>query len=162
MREQMQGKRILITGASGYVATNLVAALRDVDCSVMRVTRHTRIPAVAGKARIVDLCADVRSPDVWDAWLDDVDIVFHLAAQISVPDSMEHPLKTVRANTEGTMNMLIAAHRQGVKNVVLSSSAAIYGDNPEMPKRESMIPEPKSPYAVSKLDGEYYLRIFGK
>ncbi len=88
--------------------------------------------------------------------------VFHLAARISVAESMEKPLEYIRTNAEGSINILEACRQAGVKNIVLSSSAAVYGDNPIVPKTEDMIPEPKSPYAVTKLDGEYYFRMYRK
>lgn len=86
--------------------------------------------------------------------------IFHLAARISVAESMEKPREYIQTNAEGVINVLEAARQAGVKNIVLSSSAATYGDNPAVPKVESMIPEPKSPYAVTKLDGEYYFRMY--
>src|SRR5262249_13539564 len=89
-----------------------------------------------------------------------VDYVFHLAALISVPESMQKPIECVEINTRGTLIVLEEAARAGVKKLVLSSSAAIYGDNPVVPKVETMCPEPKSPYAVTKLDGEFYCDIF--
>jgi UDP-glucose 4-epimerase len=91
-----------------------------------------------------------------------VDYVFHLAALISVPESMQKPLECVEINTQGTLMVLEAAARAGVKKLCFSSSAANYGDNPSMPKLESMVPEPKSPYAVTKLDGEYYCAMFAR
>jgi UDP-glucose 4-epimerase len=89
-----------------------------------------------------------------------VETIFHLAALISVPESMQKEQEAVRINTLGTLNLLKAACANGVRNIVLSSSAANYGDNPVMPKKEDMLPEPKSPYAVTKLDGEYYFKIY--
>ena len=86
--------------------------------------------------------------------------VFHLAAMISVPESMEKPIECTEINTTGALIVLEEAAKAGVKKLVLSSSAAIYGENPIVPKLETMLPEPKSPYAVSKLDGEYYCKIF--
>jgi UDP-glucose 4-epimerase len=83
-----------------------------------------------------------------------------LAALISVPESMELPADYIKINSIGTLNVLEAAKRCGVKSVVLSSSAANYGDNPIVPKLESMNPEPKSPYAVTKLDGEFYCDMY--
>jgi UDP-glucose 4-epimerase len=91
-----------------------------------------------------------------------MDYVFHLAAMVSVPESMHEPGNCVEINAQGTLNVLRAAADAGVKKMTLSSSAAIYGDNPEVPKRESMVPEPKSPYAVTKLDGEYYCEMFSR
>ena len=89
-----------------------------------------------------------------------VDYIFHLAAMISVPESMQKPIECSEINTHGTLVVLEEAARAGVKKLVLSSSAAIYGDNPVVPKVEGMFPEPKSPYAITKLDGEYYCKMF--
>jgi UDP-glucose 4-epimerase len=86
--------------------------------------------------------------------------VFHLAAMISVPESMQKPVECNEINTTGTLIVLEEAARAGVKKLVLSSSAAIYGDNPVVPKVETMFPEPRSPYAITKLDGEYYCKMF--
>ncbi|OGS27409.1 MAG: dTDP-glucose 4,6-dehydratase, partial [Elusimicrobia bacterium RIFOXYB2_FULL_48_7] len=90
------------------------------------------------------------------------DYIFHLAAMISVPESIINPVECFRINTEGTLNIIKAARENKVKKIILSSSSAIYGDNPKMPKAETMLPEPKSPYAVSKLDGEYLLSLYRK
>jgi UDP-glucose 4-epimerase len=89
-----------------------------------------------------------------------VDYVFHLAAMISVPESMAKPVECNELNTRGTLVVLEEAAGAGVQKLVLSSSAAIYGDNPVTPKLESMMPEPKSPYAITKLDGEFYCQMF--
>jgi UDP-glucose 4-epimerase len=89
-----------------------------------------------------------------------VDFIFHLAAMISVPESMQKPRDCVEINTQGTLVVLEEAARAGVKKLCFSSSAAVYGDNPLVPKVETMLPEPKSPYAVTKLDGEYYCKMF--
>jgi UDP-glucose 4-epimerase len=89
-----------------------------------------------------------------------VDYVFHLAAFVSVPESVEKPVECVEVNAIGTLTVLEEAARAGVKKLCLSSSAAIYGDNPAMPKTEDMLPDPLSPYAVTKLDGEFYCAMF--
>ena len=91
-----------------------------------------------------------------------VDYVFHLAAMISVPESMQKPIECNELNTTGTLVVLEEAARAGVKKLVFSTSAAIYGDNPATPKVETMFPEPKSPYAITKLDGEYYCDLFAR
>ncbi len=91
-----------------------------------------------------------------------VDYIFHLAALVSVPESMSKPQLTVEINTTATLNLLEAARQNQVKKIVLSTSAAIYGDNPVVPKLETMFPEPKSPYAITKLDGEYYFKMFSE
>jgi UDP-glucose 4-epimerase len=89
-----------------------------------------------------------------------VDYVFHLAAMISVPESMAKPIECNEINTTGTLIVLEEAAKAGVKKLVLSTSAAIYGDNPVVPKVETMLAEPKSPYAITKLDGEFYCKMF--
>ena len=76
--------------------------------------------------------------------------------------SVENPLDTNEANIKGTLNVLIAARDCGVKKVVYASSSSVYGDTPELPKKENMKPNPQSPYAVSKLTGEYYCEVFSE
>lgn len=90
------------------------------------------------------------------------DGVFHEAAIASVPRSIHDPIATNEANVTGTLNVLIAAKDNGIKKVVFASSSSVYGDTLELPKREEMKPNPKSPYAVSKLTGEYYCRAFSE
>jgi UDP-glucose 4-epimerase len=89
-----------------------------------------------------------------------VDYVFHLAAMVSVPESMASPAECVEINATGTLVLLEEAAAAGVKKLCLSSSAAIYGDDPTVPKLENMPPQPKSPYASTKLDGETYCQTF--
>jgi UDP-glucose 4-epimerase len=152
-------KKVVVTGGAGFIGSNIaellapewdVVVLDDLSTGSEENLRGIDVELVKGdvrdKATVKSVCRGAES-------------VFHLSAQISVPLSMEDPETTVRINTLGTLNVLDAAVRAGVRNLVFSSSAAVYGDNPEMPKRETMLPEPKSPYAVSKLDGEYYLKI---
>jgi UDP-glucose 4-epimerase len=89
-----------------------------------------------------------------------VDYIFHMAALVSVPESMAKPGECVDINVHGLLNVLEEASAAGARKLVFASSAAIYGDNPTVPKLETMRPEPKSPYAITKLDGEYYLGMF--
>jgi UDP-glucose 4-epimerase len=89
-----------------------------------------------------------------------VHYVFHQAAIPSVPRSIENPQATHDANITGTLNVLLAAKDNGVKKVIYASSSAVYGDTPTLPKAEDMFPNPQSPYAVTKLAGEYYCRVF--
>ena len=88
-----------------------------------------------------------------------VDYIFHMAALVSVPESMSKISECIDINVNGLLNVLEEASAAGVKKIVLASSAAIYGDNPTVPKLEAMCPEPKV-YAITKLDGEYYLNMF--
>ena len=103
---------------------------------------------------------DVSDRDTVAEAVRDVDYIFHLAALVSVPESMEKIVECNRINAQGTIILLEEAARAGVRKLVLSTSAANYGDNPVSPKVETMTPEPKSPYSITKLDGEYYCSMF--
>jgi len=152
--------KVLVTGGAGFIGSHLVeelhrrAAVRVLD-NLHSGYRHN----IEGfdhefiEASITDRDAVRRA-------MKGVDYVFHLAALISVPESMERPIDYVNVNSVGTLVVLEEAERAGVKKLVFSSSAAVYGDNPEVPKTESMIPEPQSAYAVTKLDGEHYCALF--
>jgi UDP-glucose 4-epimerase len=89
-----------------------------------------------------------------------VDYVFHQAAIASVPQSIRNPQSSHEVNVTGTLNVLLAAKDNGVKKVIYASSSSVYGDSPTLPKREDMPPNPLSPYAVTKLTGEYYCQMF--
>ena len=99
--------------------------------------------------------ASVLDTDALRAAVSGVDVVFHLAAMISAKESMENPRECVEINTLGTLNVLRAAADAGVRKLVFASSAAVYGDDPAVPTVETATPKPKSPYAISKLDGDY-------
>ena len=153
--------RVLITGGAGFIGSHLVEHFSGSGHQV-RVLDNLRTGHLAN---LEGLDCDFRRGSVTDIAelekaMDGVDLVFHLAAMVSVPESMEHPDECVRINTLGALNVLAVARKAGARKVVLASSAAVYGDNPQVPKREDMLPEPKSPYAVTKLDGEYYLRMY--
>jgi UDP-glucose 4-epimerase len=152
--------KILVTGGCGFIGSHIVehfqgkAEVRVLDNlrsgfkHNLDGLRHELI-----EASILDREAVRRA-------VQGVDYIFHLAAMISVPESMAKPIECDEINTKGTLIVLEEAARAGVKKLVLSSSAAIYGDNPIVPKVETMVPEPKSPYAITKLDGEYYCKLF--
>ena len=154
--------RVLVTGGAGFIGSHIVehfqgrAEVRVLDnfrSGFRRNLEAFEVELIEGS--ILDRAAVA-------AAVEGVDYVFHLAAMISVPESMEKPVECVEVNTVGTLNVLEAAAAAGCRKLCLSSSAAIYGDNPEVPKRETMIPEPKSPYAVTKLSGEYYCAMFDR
>ncbi len=105
---------------------------------------------------------DIRSYHTVNQAIKSVDVVLHQAALPSVPRSINDPLTTNDVNVGGTLNVLYAAKENKVKRIVFASSSSVYGDNPELPKHEGMIPNPLSPYAVSKLAAENYCRVFGK
>jgi len=152
--------RILVTGGAGFIGSHIVehfharAEVRVLD-NLRSGFQHNlagfQVEFIA--ASILDRAAVRRA-------MEGVDFVFHLAAMISVPESMQKPIECNELNTTGTLVLLEEAARAKVKKLVLSSSAAIYGNSPVTPKVEMMLPEPKSPYAITKLDGEYYCKMF--
>jgi len=99
-------------------------------------------------------------PKLWTL-LQEVDCVYHLAARVSVPESIIYPREYNAVNVGGTVSLMEAMRDVGVRRVVLISSGAVYGDQAEQPLRETMTPQPQSPYAVSKLAAEYYVRTIG-
>jgi UDP-glucose 4-epimerase len=154
--------RILVTGGSGFIGSHLVEHYQH--RAEVRVLDSFR----TGHRRNLEglQCELIEGSVVDESKLADavqgVDIVYHLAALVSVPESMARPREAVDINAHGTLAVLEASAQAGVRKLVLASSAAIYGDNPAVPKLESMLPEPKSPYAVTKLDGEYYLAMYAR
>ncbi|MBO4345347.1 MAG: SDR family oxidoreductase [Victivallales bacterium] len=154
--------RILVTGGAGFIGSHIVEHFQGkAEVRVLDNLRSGYLKNIAPfKVEFIE--GSVLDKDVLAKAMDGVDYVFHLAAMISVPESMGKPVECVEINTIGTLNVLEAAARAGVRKMTLSTSAAIYGDNPVVPKREDMFPEPKSPYAETKLSGEYYCGIYTK
>jgi UDP-glucose 4-epimerase len=103
---------------------------------------------------------DIRSQEILIKASIDCDVIFHQAAVVSVPQTVDNPLDSAMVNDMGTLNVLEVARKNNVKRMVLASSCAIYGDDPDLPKREHMNPKPQSPYAVQKLSGEFYARLY--
>jgi UDP-glucose 4-epimerase len=153
--------RVLITGGAGFIGSHLVEHFHtDHEVVVVDNLRSGYRENLEGFRHDFHQVS-ITEQDSLIALFEGVDLVFHMAAMVSVPESLEDPYECVRINTMGTLNVLEAARRNGVKGVVFATSAAVYGDNPAVPKVENMLPEPKSPYAVTKLDGEHFMRIYG-
>lgn len=153
----------LVTGGAGFIGSNLVRALLDRGLSVrvldnFSTGRHDNLEEIKED---IDLhVGDLRDPDaLFNACLG-VRVIFHLGALPSVARSVQDPLTTHEVNVNGTLNLLLAAREAGVERLVFSSSSSVYGDTPVLPKQEDMLPCPLSPYALSKLAGEHYARIF--
>lgn len=152
--------KILVTGGAGFIGSHIVEYFQGkADVRVLDNLRSGFLHNLKG-FQYEHFNGSILERNLVRKAIEGVDYVFHLAAMISVPESMQKPIECTEINTLGTLVMLEEAERTGVKKLVLSSSAAIYGDNPVTPKLESMLPEPKSPYAITKLDGEFYCKMF--
>ena len=154
--------RVLITGGAGFIGSHLVEHFQGK--AEVRVLDNLRS---GYRKNIENFDVDFQLGDICDRAavdkaMEGVDYVFHLAAMISVPESMSKIAECIQINNLGMLNVLESASEHGVKKLCFSTSAAIYGDNPVVPKVETMFPEPKSPYAITKLDGEYYCNMFTK
>lgn len=152
--------KILVTGGAGFIGSHIVEHFQGrADVRVLDNLRSGFRKNLDGlECEFIE--GSILDRDRVRTALQGVDFVFHLAAMISVPESMAKPIECDEINTKGMLIVLEEAARAGIRKLVLSSSAAIYGNNPETPKRETMLPEPKSPYAITKLDGEYYCKMF--
>ncbi len=153
----------LITGGAGFIGSNLAAELisRGEQVRVLdnfATGQRPNLAALRDKIEIIE--GDIRSYHIVREAVTGVDFVLHQAALPSVPRSVRDPITTNEVNVLGTLNMLQAAKDAGVKRLVYASSSSVYGDNPELPKREIMCPRPLSPYAISKLAGEQYCQTF--
>jgi UDP-glucose 4-epimerase len=153
-------KRVLVTGGAGFIGSHIVEHFQGkAEVVVLDNFRSGHRRNLQGlNHRLIE--GSILESALLDEAMQGVTEVYHLAAMISVPESMHKPRECVELNSIGTLRVLEAAEKAKVTKVVLASSAAIYGDNPTVPKVETMLPEPKSPYAVTKLDGEYYLDLF--
>lgn len=151
--------RVVITGGAGFIGSHLAEHWSDKAEVVVLDNLRTGDQKNLKGIPVEFVEGDIRDRETVESCARGADIIFHLAAMVSVPESVERPEDCVLDNVLGTLNLLECARAQESR-VVFASSAAVYGDNPDVPKQEKMLPEPKSPYAITKLDGEYYLEFF--
>jgi UDP-glucose 4-epimerase len=153
----------LVTGGAGFIGSHLVEELVRRGCSVrvldnLSTGHRDNLGAVGDRIEFVE--GDILDPATVRAAMQGVRRVFHQAALRSVPRSVDDPQSSNRVNVEGTLNVLVAARDAGVERVVYASSSSVYGRTDVLPLVETMTPQPVSPYAVSKLAGEYYCQVF--
>lgn len=153
----------LVTGGAGFIGSHLVEALLARGDRVrildnFSTGQRANLAQAAGQFELVE--GDLRDPGPAQEAMREVDCIFHMGALVSVPQSMADPLSAEAINAAGTLNLLMAAQKAKVRRLVFSSTCAVYGDEPTLPKLESMAPTPRSPYAVAKLAGEGYCHVF--
>jgi nucleoside-diphosphate-sugar epimerase len=153
----------LVTGGAGFIGSHIAAALASNGARVRIIddlsTGHREnVEEIGGDIDFVE--ASLNDQDILRGALEDVELVFHEAAIPSVPRSVNDPLETHVACVDATLSLLLAARERGVRRIIYAASSSAYGDQPELPKREDMRPDPLSPYAVAKLVGEYYCQTF--
>ena len=155
--------KVLVTGGAGFIGSNLVEELIRQGARVTVIDDlstgcRENLDEIRGDFEFVE--GDINDDDALSKAIDGAEIVFHQAALPSVPRSVEDPSETHRVCVDGTFNVLVKAKDTAVKRFVYAASSSAYGDQPVLPKVETMRPDPLSPYAVAKLTGEYYCQAF--
>jgi len=156
---------VLVTGGAGFIGSHIASALLAGGARVrilddLSTGHRENIEEIGGGVDFVQ--GSVADPEALKRALDGVELVFHEAAIPSVPRSVEDPVQTHIASVDGTFSLLLAARDQKVRRLIYAASSSAYGDQPTLPKLEDMCPDPLSPYAVAKLVGEYYCKVFSR
>ena len=154
---------VVVTGGAGFIGSHIAAALSNSGARVrvlddLSTGHRENLEEIGGDVDFIQ--GSVADEDLMRKVLEGAEVVFHEAAIPSVPRSVEAPRQTHIASVDGTFSLLLAARDQKVRRVVYAASSSAYGDQPTLPKSEEMLPDPLSPYAVAKLVGEYYCRVF--
>jgi len=157
--------RFVVTGGAGFIGSHIADALANRGDEVVILDnlfsgRMENIRHLVDTPAVTFVNGSVTDQALLLKACNGADGIFHEAAITSVPRSVKDPLASNEANVSGTLNVLVAAQKCGIKKIVYASSSSVYGDTPTLPKREDMVPNPKSPYAITKMTGEYYLNVF--
>lgn len=167
IRPRLIDRRVCVTGGAGFIGGHLIDALVSMGAFVSVIDDLSNSSS-AHIASVMDLAPDrirfvqgsILDPGAMNSAVEGAQTVFHLAALGSVPMSIEDPSRSWTVNGTGTMRVLQAAQSAGVERVVYSASSSAYGNNPALPKLETMAPEPESPYAAAKYGGESLMRTW--
>ncbi len=160
-------REVVITGGAGFIGSNLAEQLASRGCSVriiddLSTGRLVNVDPLLREGKVDLVRGSILDRSLLRDVFKDADYVLHQAALPSVTRSVKDPLSTNEVNVDGTLNVLMEARDAKVSKVVMASSSSVYGDTPALPKREDMTPNPRSPYAISKLAGEHYCRVFSE
>ncbi|MFC1865773.1 SDR family oxidoreductase [Chloroflexota bacterium] len=158
-------RKVVVTGGAGFIGSHIVEELYDPRYQItilddLSTGKLANIEVLLKRPNVEFVQGSITDITLLQRIFKDVYYVFHQAAVPSVPRSIENPQASHDVNVTGTLNVLLAARDNDVKKVMYASSSSVYGDSPTLPKVEDMIPNPLSPYAVTKLTGEYYCRVF--
>jgi UDP-N-acetylglucosamine/UDP-N-acetyl-alpha-D-glucosaminouronate 4-epimerase len=153
----------LVTGGAGFIGSNIASALAAAGARVRVIDDLStgylqNLDEIRGDLDFVE--GSLADEESLRKALEDVELVFHEAAIPSVPRSVENPRQTHIASVDSTFSLLLSAREKNVRRIIYAASSSAYGDQPTLPKIESMLPEPLSPYAVAKLVGEHYCQVF--
>jgi UDP-glucose 4-epimerase len=159
--------KILVTGGAGFIGSHIVDRLLKEEIEVIVIDnfltgQRENVAHHKNRKDFHLVEGDIRNAKLVKKVLKDVDAVFHEAALVSVPRSIENPLLTNEVNVLGTLNLLEACRDADVKKFIYGSSSAVYGETETLPKTEELAPHPISPYAVSKLAAENYVKVYWK
>ncbi len=167
VRPKMQGRRVCVTGGGGFIGGHIVDALIALGAMITVIddlsnSSSHQIASAIDRApdQVRFIQASILDPVAMASATEGAQSLFHLAALGSVPKSVDDPTRTWTVNATGTMRVLQAAQEAGVERVIYSASSSAYGNNPVLPKLESMAPEPESPYAAAKYGGESLMRTW--
>jgi nucleoside-diphosphate-sugar epimerase len=155
--------KCLVTGGAGFIGSNLAEELIRRGAKVKIIDDlstgfRQNLEEIQGSFDFIE--GSLNDPEKLQKAVEDVEIIFHQAALPSVPRSVENPTATHEACVNATFNLLKSARENGVRRFIYAASSSAYGDQPTLPKVETMRPEPLSPYAAAKLMGEYYCQVF--
>ncbi|MBT8339915.1 MAG: SDR family oxidoreductase [Desulfatitalea sp.] len=156
-------RKAMVTGGAGFIGSHLVEKLVLEGCTVAVLDNLTGGHLINLDSVMEDITfvqGDIEDEQVLADHIRGCDVVFHQAAIVSVAKTVDQPVFSTQVNDLGTIKVLEAARRNGVRRVVLASSSAVYGDTSQLPKIESMVPAPLSPYAIQKLTNEYYAQLY--
>lgn len=158
-------EKYLVTGGAGFIGSNIAEELVKRGAEVRVIDnfltgKRENITSFLDKIEFIE--GDIRDLKTCSRALDGMDFILHQAALPSVPRSVEDPLLTNEINIKGTLNLLLASQESQAKKFVFASSSSVYGDDPRLPKKEDMEEAPLSPYAITKIVGEMYCRIFSQ
>lgn len=160
----MKNKKVVVTGGAGFIGSNIVQELAKENKVIVIDNLSTgnigNIKEEINQRKVDFIEGSITNLKLLEKTFEDIDYVFHQAAVVSIPYSIDNPIETNNVNIGGTLNVLSAASKNNVKKVVFASSCAVYGNPTDLPIRETAQINPLAPYTISKIVGEYYCKIF--